>query len=300
MFNPLQHRVNIDALRKYAQKNFPSLCQPRPDNAHKGTCGTVCVVGGAKGMTGAAYLAADVALQTGCGKVLVGLNQSPNPVPFFETRPELMVDNAVDVLKTHHQIVDTWVVGCGLGRNETAAQLLKAIWNSSTPQLVLDADALHLLVEISKHLNPTKRADLVLTPHPAEAAHLLDTGVSQVEANRPWAARELASRYRAWVILKGHNTVISSARGALQENETGNSGLATAGSGDVLAGIIGSLLAQDIPAEEAVPAAVWLHGAAADVLVQMQIGPIGLCAGELAQAVRWLRNQLASSPSMSF
>lgn len=299
MFNPLQHRINIDNLRKHAQKNFPSLCQPRPDNAHKGTCGTVCVIGGAKGMTGAAYLAANAALHTGCGKVLVGLNQNPNPISFFETRPELMVDNAIDTLKTHHQIVDTWVVGCGLGRNETAGQLLKAIWNSSSPQLVLDADALHLLVEITKQLNPTKRADLVLTPHPAEAAHLLDTGVAQVEANRSWAARELASRYRAWVILKGHETVISSARGALQVNETGNSGLATAGSGDVLSGVIGSLLAQGIDAEEAVPAAVWLHGAAADILVQMQIGPIGLQAGELAQAIRWLRNQLASTPSMT-
>ncbi|QMT31937.1 NAD(P)H-hydrate dehydratase [Alysiella filiformis] len=299
MFNPLQHRINIDALRKYAQKNFPTLCQPRPHDAHKGTCGTVCVVGGAKGMVGAAFLAADAALQTGCGKVLVGLNQNPNPVPFFPTRPELMVDYAVDVLKTHHQIVDTWVVGCGLSRNETAGQLLKAIWNSSTPQLVLDADALHLLVDISKQLNPTKRADLVLTPHPAEAAHLLDTGVTQVEANRSWAARELASRYRAWVVLKGHETVISSARGALQVNETGNAGLATAGSGDVLSGIIGSLLAQGLEAEEAVPAAVWLHGAAADILAQMQIGPIGLMAGELAQAVRWLHNQLASTPSMT-
>lgn len=299
MFNPQQHRINLDNLRKHAQKHFPTLCQPRPDNAHKGICGTVCVIGGAKSMTGAAYLAAHAALHMGCGKVLVGLNQNPNPIAFFETRPELMVDNAIDTLKTHHQIVDTWVVGCGLGRNETAGQLLKAIWNSSSPQLVLDADALHLLVDIAKQLNPTKRADLVLTPHPAEAAHLLDTGVAQVEANRSWAARELASRYRAWVVLKGHETVISSARGALQVNETGNSGLATAGSGDVLSGVIGSLLAQGIDAEEAVPAAVWLHGAAADILVQMQIGPIGLQAGELAQAIRWLRNQLVNTPSMT-
>lgn len=299
MFNPLQHRINIDPYRKHAQKFFPSLCQPRPQDAHKGTCGTVCVIGGAKGMTGAAYLAANAALQTGCGKVLVGLNQNPNPVALFETRPEIMVDNAVDVLKTHHQNVDTWVVGCGLGRNETAGQLLKAIWNSNAPQLVLDADGLHLLVDISKQLNPTKRADLILTPHPAEAAHLLDTSVTQVEANRSWAARELASRYRAWVILKGHETVISSARGSLQVNETGNAGLATAGSGDVLAGILGSLLAQGLEAEEAVPAAVWIHGAAADILVQMQIGPVGLMSGELAQAVRWLHNQLIAAPNTS-
>lgn len=293
MFNPNQFRVNIDALRQQAKKLYPELCRPRPADVHKGMLGTVGIVGGAKGMTGAALLAGSAALHTGCGKVFVGLNQIPCPITVSDTHPELMIDNAVDVLKNHNQIVSTWVLGCGLGQNETAGQLLKAIWNSNAPQLVVDADALYLLVELSKHLTPTKRADLVLTPHPGEAAHLLDTGINQVQANRSWAARELASRYRAWVILKGHETVISSARGFLLVNETGNAGLATAGSGDVLSGIVGSLLAQGIPAEQAVPAAVWLHGAAADILVDMQMGPIGLQAGELMFAVRWLRNQLA-------
>ena len=94
------------------------------------------------------------------------------------------------------------------------------------------------------------------------------------------------------MILKGHDTLISSARGFLLVNPTGNAGLATAGSGDVLAGVVGSLLAQGIPAEQAVPAAVWLHGAASDILAQLHIGPIGLVASELADAIRWLRNQL--------
>ena len=139
------------------------------------------------------------------------------------------------------------------------------------------------------------RNDMVLTPHPGEAAYLLNTTVQQVQSHRDWAARELANRFHCWVVLKGHNTVISSARGFLHTNTTGNTGLATAGSGDVLAGMITSLLAQGIKAAEAVPAAVWLHGAAAELLEQSQVGPIGLLAGELAEMLRWLRNRLTAA-----
>lgn len=294
----LSHRsfalVQAESYRIYAQQHYPDLCRPRPVNSHKGTFGTVGVIGGSRGMLGAALLAGTAALYGGCGKVLVGLNQNPNPLPIYEPRPELIIDNAVDILTQHHQAVDTWVIGCGMGKNETATQILKAIWNSSAPQLVLDADALPILVEHSELFPHTKRVDLVLTPHPGEAARLLDVSIERIESNRSWAARELASRYRAWVILKGYETVISSARGFLLINPSGNAGLATAGSGDVLAGLVGSLLAQGIPAEQAVPASVWMHGVAAEILVQMQIGPIGLLSGELAETVRWLRNQIVT------
>lgn len=293
MFNRSLALVQIDSYRAYAQQHYPSLCQPRPENSHKGTFGTVAIVGGSKGMVGASVLAATSAMYTGCGKVLVGLNHVHNPPAVFHNRPEIMVDYAVDMVTNYHHIVDTWVVGCGLSKNETAVQILKALWNSSITQLVLDADALPILAEHSELFPPQhKRTDLVITPHPGEAAKLLNVSIERIEQNRDWAARELASRYRAWVILKGHDTLISSARGFLLTNPSGNAGLATAGSGDVLAGIVGSLLAQGIEAEEAVPAAVWLHGVAAEVLVQMQIGPIGMLAGELAEAVRWVRNQL--------
>lgn len=285
--------VPIDDYRQYALQYYPALCQKRPDNSHKGTFGTVGVLGGSKGMVGAALLAGSAALYAGCGKVLVGLNHTQYPPTVFHQRPEIMVDGIVDVLQ-HHQSVDTWVIGCGLGKNDTATQILKAVWNSSAPQLVLDADALPILVEHSEYFPHTKRTDLVLTPHPGEAARLLNVSVERIEQNRDWAARELASRYRAWVILKGHETLISSARGFLLMNPSGNAGLATAGSGDVLAGIVGSLLAQGIEAEQAVPGAVWMHGVAADILAHLQLGPIGLLAGEVAEAVRWLRNQLTT------
>ncbi|MCG7657658.1 NAD(P)H-hydrate dehydratase [Wielerella bovis] len=290
MFNTLP--PGITQYAQHAKEFYPSLLKPRAANSHKGTFGMVGVIGGAEGMAGAALLAGSAALYSGCGKVIVGFNQDTLPMPVDSHRPELMLDTAANLVK--REDINTWVIGCGLGQTESAARALHALWNSSKPQLVLDADAIHLLVDHSKLFPPMKRSDLVLTPHPGEAAYLLNMGINQVQSNRAWAAREIASRYRCWVVLKGHETVVSSARGFLHVNNSGNAGLATAGSGDVLAGIIGSLLAQGIVAEEAVPAAVWLHGAASEILASAQVGPIGLLADEIATAVRWLRNRLTA------
>ncbi|MDK4688596.1 NAD(P)H-hydrate dehydratase [Kingella negevensis] len=290
MFNTVPPRV-ADYVA-YAKANFPFLLQARPDDCHKGTFGTVGVLGGSEGMAGAALLAGTAALFSGCGKSIVAFNQAHLPMAVYPTRPELILDIAAHAVKRTD--ITTWAIGCGLGQTELAARALHALWNSTHPQLVLDADALHLLIEYPQFFPHTKRADLVLTPHPGEAAHLLNISVNQVQSNRAWAAREIAVRYRCWVVLKGHNTVISSARGFMHENTSGNAGLATAGSGDVLAGVIASFLAQGIEAEKAIPAAVWLHGAAAEILVAAQVGPIGLLANELNDAIRWLRNRLVA------
>lgn len=291
MFETLPKPV-VDSYKNYAVKQYPSLAKARAADSHKGTFGTVGVVGGVEGMAGAPLLAGSAALYAGCGKVVVGFNQANLPMAVYPAQPELILQTAAQMVK--REDISTWLIGCGLGRNEAGARALHAIWNSAHPQVVLDADAIHLLVEHPKLFPQTKRADLVLTPHPGEAAHLLDSSINQVQSNRAWAAREIASRYRCWVVLKGHQTVISSARGFLHVNETGNAGLATAGSGDVLAGVIASLLAQGIEAEEAVTAAVWLHGVAAELLSKTQQGPIGLTASELPVVIRWLRNQLVA------
>lgn len=292
MFDTLLNKSAVAAYKNYADKHYPALMQTRPANSHKGTFGTAGIIGGIEGMAGAPLLAGTAALYAGCGKVIIGLNQTDLGMTVYPTQPELILQTAAHAVKNEQ--INTWLIGSGLGRNEQAARALHAIWNSTHPQLILDADALHLLIEHPKLFPPTKRADLILTPHPGEAAHLLDTSINQVQSNRSWAAREMASRYRCWVVLKGHQTVISSARGFLHVNETGNAGLATAGSGDVLAGLITSLLAQGIEIETAIPAAVWLHGAAAEILVNAGYGPIGLTASELPVAIRWLRNQLAA------
>ena len=152
---------NIAPYRAHAQQYFPSLLNPRPNNSHKGTFGT---------LAGAALLAGIAALQTGCGKVFIGFNQATPPSAAYAYHPELMLDTAARTVQRDN--INTWVVGCGLGQNESAARALHAVWNSNHPQLVLDADALHLLVNHPKLFPPAKHPDLVLTPHPGEAAHL--------------------------------------------------------------------------------------------------------------------------------
>ncbi|RRD89152.1 NAD(P)H-hydrate dehydratase [Conchiformibius steedae] len=280
---------DTETSRRYALQHFPDICQPRPENSHKGTFGTVAVIGGSKGMTGAALLAAEAALYGGCGKVMVGLEHYPPPV--HHARLELMADDAVSVSAGS---ADVWVLGCGLAETDRAAALLAPVCRRADA-LVLDAGALNLLAKQALPLPDVGQTVRVLTPHPGEAARLLKSSVDAVEQNRVWAARELSSRHQAWVVLKGHESVIASAQGFLRINRSGNAGLATAGSGDVLAGLIGSLLAQGIAVEQAIAASVWLHGVAAEWLAARQTGPIGLLAGELPVAIRWLRNRLVST-----
>jgi hydroxyethylthiazole kinase-like uncharacterized protein yjeF len=201
-----------------------------------------------------------------------------------------MLHEAEDLLETAHNM-DAWAAGCGLGQSGYALNLLRQLFikRKSIP-LVLDADGLNAVA--SGELSPTwGKGDIVLTPHPTEAARLLQSETKKVQEDRSAAAMALAKKYKAWVVLKGAGTIICAPDLSWQINPTGNVGLATAGSGDVLSGMLVSLLAQGMPMQTAVPAAVWLHGTAADRLVQQGIGPIGLTAGELADAARSIRNQ---------
>lgn len=268
---------------------LPALFAPRGQNTHKGSFGTVGVVGGGPGMTGAALLAARAALKTGAGKVLVGFAQDAAPLACDPLQPELMLRDARSLLEQDWGVT-AWVAGCGIGTGALAANALSELFvlRRGSP-LVLDADGLNLLARGDIQPNWGEGA-VVLTPHPAEAGRLLGMDTAEVQADRPAAARKLAQRYRAWIVLKGAGTVVCSPDGDLRVNTSGNPGLATAGTGDVLAGMLGSLIAQKLPLEQAVAGAVWLHGAAADALVAQGVGPIGLTAGELADAVRALRN----------
>lgn len=268
---------------------LPALFTPRGQDTHKGSFGTVGVVGGGPGMTGAALLAARAALKTGAGKVLVGFAQDACPLPCDPLQPELMLRDFRSLLDEDWGVT-AWVAGCGIGTGALAANALSELFvlRRQAP-LVLDADGLNLLARGDIRPN-WGSGPVVLTPHPAEAARLLAVGTDQVQGDRTRAAWQLAQRYQAWVVLKGAGTVVCAPDGGLRINTSGNPGLATAGTGDVLAGMLGSLLAQKLPLDQAVQGAVWLHGAAADALVAQGIGPIGLTAGELADAARALRN----------
>lgn len=275
-----------------SEKQIEALFTPRAPQSHKGTFGSAALLGGSAGMTGAAILAARAALKTGAGKVFVGLTQTPSPVAYDSLNPELMIHEASNLFPLALDI-QAWGAGCGLGHSNYALQCLRQVFlkRQGNP-LVLDADGLNALAE--GFIAPTwGRGDVVLTPHPAEAGRLLGITTQAVQTDRHAAALELARRFQAWVVLKGAQTVVCAPDLSWQINQTGNAGLATAGSGDVLTGMLVSLLAQGLPTEVAVPAAVWLHGAAADRLVRLGIGPIGMTAGELADAARAIRNRCA-------
>ncbi|MEY3898901.1 MAG: hypothetical protein RI962_56, partial [Pseudomonadota bacterium] len=175
----------------------------------------------------------------------------------------------------------------GLGNARAAHDLVARALSTHLP-LVLDADALNLVAQeygLQQRL-ARRRAPSLLTPHPAEAARLIGSDTSQVQDNRLSVAAELAARFNACVILKGSGSVVAAADGRLAINPTGNPALATAGSGDVLAGLCGALLARHHSAWETALAAAWLHGAAADRMVAEGIGPVGVTASELPHYVR--------------
>ncbi|WP_306607736.1 NAD(P)H-hydrate dehydratase [Azonexus sp.] len=267
---------------------FASRLQPRQKNSHKGSFGGVGVIGGSHSMAGAALLAGRAALKLGAGRVYLGLLDPDGPAVDL-SQPELMI-RPVDTL--FQADLQALLCGPGLGQSAEAIQWLKQALDCPLP-LVLDADALNLLA-LDRRLEAklSKRtAPAILTPHPAEAARLLEISTHEVQADRITAACALARRYTCPVALKGCGTVIAAVDGRWWINTTGNPGMATAGMGDVLSGLTSTLLAQNWPAELALIAAVHLHGAAADRLVEQGIGPAGMTAGEVIDAARSLFNQ---------
>ncbi|UOO83142.1 NAD(P)H-hydrate dehydratase [Uruburuella testudinis] len=294
MFSSPYRVTHFDTLLQNAG-HFPHIFAPRAEESHKGTYGTLAVIGGAEGMSGAVVLAASAAIYSGCGKVWAGFNQKALPFPVIPERPEIMLDTAAGLQQ--RQDIGAWVLGCGLGLGSTSVTLLRAqLAACRAAPLLLDADALTLLAHHPDLADQAVRqTPLVLTPHPAEAARLLSCTTAAIQADRSAAARQIAQKFHAHTVLKGRHTIVCSPNGSEYINRSGNPGLATAGSGDVLSGIIGSLLAQGVPVGEAVCGGVWLHGAAADVLRDSGIGEIGMLAGELAAAARWLRNRMIAA-----
>jgi len=268
---------------------FAAQLAPRRQNTHKGSFGDVAIVGGAHGMLGAAVLAGRGALYAGAGRVFVAtVDVGPG---YDSAQPELMY-------RTSHDFEiegRTLVLGPGMGDALEAMRVLGHGIDASGP-VVIDADGLNLVASSTDLQARVARrvAETVVTPHPLEAARLLGISAGEVQADRLGSARTLAKRLNAVVVLKGSGTVLAAPDGALAINPTGNPGLATGGTGDVLAGVAGALLAQGWPAWEAAVGAVWMHGAAADALVADGIGPVGLTAGELPAAIRKVLNGLVA------
>jgi hydroxyethylthiazole kinase-like uncharacterized protein yjeF len=266
---------------------FKAALNPRPRNFHKGLAGSLGILGGAAGMTGAALLAGRAALKLGAGKVYVGFLEQDS-MEVDPAAPELMLRHADDVLGLD---LDAVLAGPGLGQGERAETLVGAALASEIP-CVLDADALNLLSQ-SEMLRKTcahRSTETLVTPHPAEAARLLGSTVANVQENRVKAARLLAENLNAHVVLKGNGSVLATRDGQWFVNTSGNPGMASAGMGDVLAGMLGGLLAQRYSGEAALVLGTHLHGAAADALVTAGTGPVGLTASELIDPARRIWN----------
>lgn len=259
----------------------PALPPPRARNSHKGNFGNVAVLGGAEGMVGAALLAARSALLAGGGRVFAWLLAQNAPVVDMAC-PELMLRHP-DLAQIEN-FSGSIVAGPGMGRDKP--ELLAAALRTINP-LVLDADALHLLANSADLKNTLRtRGNAIFTPHPGEAAVLLGTDAVTIQADRIRSAQNIASEYNAVTVLKGCGSIIATPDGRWFINASGNPGLSSAGMGDVLAGVIGALIAQGLNAEQAALAAVHLHGKAADALVKNGFGPAGLTASEVAEEIR--------------
>lgn len=271
----------------------PPPLPPRPREAHKGQMGRVVLIAGSRGMAGAAALAAEAALRGGAGYAVVCCPGAITPdltaaVPSAILRPcgdatraELGAEDLPSI-RGECAAAQAVVIGPGLGTGARAwlPDLLRD-WRG--PPLVLDADALNALAAHPGALAALP-ASCVLTPHPGEAARLLawPEGGKRVQADRAGALAALCERTAATVVLKGADTLIGARGGEPLRNPTGNAGLATAGSGDVLSGLIGALLARGMSTGEAARLGAWIHGRAADLIAE-QIGQDALIASDLAR-----------------
>jgi ADP-dependent NAD(P)H-hydrate dehydratase / NAD(P)H-hydrate epimerase len=261
----------------------------RKPDAHKGSFGSVAIIGGDKGMTGAVLLAARAALYCGAGRIYAALLASNAP-DVDSIQPEIMLRLPADINQLTQ--LNCVVIGPGLGHSNTAIALL-TFWLAKNIAILLDADALNLIANHS-HLAAmvkSRHAETVITPHVGEAARLLATSTEDVQKNRIDSAVNLAKLLQVTCVLKGAGTICAHADGSLFINATGNVGLASGGTGDVLSGIIGSLMAQGLLGLDAAKLGVFVHGTAADALVKKGVGPIGLTASELALEARLILNQ---------
>ena len=261
----------------------------RRANSHKGDYGSVGIIGGASGMLGAALLAGRAALHLGAGRVYVGL-LDPNRPGVDLQQPELMLREYQEIPALAN--LNCLAVGPGLGTSPEAGKCVRTALAGKLP-LVLDADALNLIAAdpaLQKQLC-NRRNENVLTPHPAEAARLLGATTAQIQADRVAAAVEIARRLHSHVVVKGAGSVCATPDGHWFINNSGNPGMASAGMGDALTGMIAAMIAQGASAQTALLAGVHLHGAAGDALVAAGNGPVGLTAGELCYAARKLINR---------
>jgi len=285
LLEPVEKGISLLTARKAA-----ALIPGRPENAHKGTSGRALLIAGSKGYTGAAALACESCLRTGAGLVTLAVPESLNNImevkltetitlPYPDLKKLSGVKGVAEMLMKAMTGSKVIAAGPGIGRAMTVRRLVAHLTHSLKLPAVLDADALFPEIAASHSL-----ARPVLTPHPGEMARLLGTTTEDVVNNSVELCRECARQYRAITVLKGAHSLIATPEGDVHINPTGNAGMATAGMGDVLTGIITGLIAQGAPSRDAALLGVYLHGLAGDMAAS-ELGGRGLVASDLISRI---------------
>lgn len=266
----------------------------RPDDSNKGTLGSLLCICGSYGMAGAAIMAGKAALRCGIGLLKIAVPKSIYPVcatnilesvyyPLEETSNGVISSKNADFLLEMCEKSSAVVIGCGLSVCNDTKNLVQSVITNCEKPLVIDADALNCICnkpEILKNL----KAPAIITPHPGEMARLLHSTPKTVNSNRENTAIDFAKKFGVVTVLKGAGTIIASPDGEVYINHTGNSGMATGGSGDVLSGIIGSLLAQGAAPINAAAAGVFLHGTIGDLAAE-KLGKISMLPTDMIDMI---------------
>ncbi|UCE17813.1 MAG: NAD(P)H-hydrate dehydratase [Gemmatimonadota bacterium] len=276
------------------REGIARLIPRRAPNAHKGDCGRVAVVAGSVGMTGAAALSCQAALRAGAGMTILGIPRSLNDVmeikltetmtkPLPETKERTLSLAAESGIEELMDWADVLAIGPGLSLNKETQELVRNITRKVRIPTVIDADGLNALAGHHDCL-ADRKAELILTPHAGELSRLIDRPIGEIEAHRISLAQKVGEDLGVVLVLKGAPTVVADPTGTVHINSTGNAGMATAGCGDVLTGLIAGLLAQGLKGPEAAVAGVFLHGAAGDLAAEKK-GTLGVIAGDIAEKI---------------
>lgn len=276
------------------KKMICNIIPERKKDTHKGTYGKVGVIGGSKGMTGAVALASRACLRSGSGLVYSFVPESLSNIieilvteavtlPITCTNEGHFGIDSIDEIKEAIDKIDCLVLGPGMGVDKERIRFIKEILSYTNKPIVLDADGINCISKDNKALAQRQHIT-VITPHPAELARLLDVTVEKIQSNRIEYCRYTARTFNTITVLKGYNTVISNPNGDIYINTTGNPGMSTAGSGDVLSGMIASFIGQKIEPLDAAIAGVFLHGLAGDIGAKEK-GEYGLIAGDIVESI---------------
>ncbi len=280
-------KLKLELIEK---ESILSYFKPRKKDTHKGTYGHLFILAGSFGKTGAAVMAGKAALKMGAGLVTIGTPKSCLPIiarsmmelmtePLAETEEKTLSEEALEKVLTLLKDKDAILIGPGITTNSSTSALVFSLLEKIDKPMVIDADGLNILASKPEVLK-NKKKNIVLTPHPGEFARLLKKTTKEILKNKIEYARDFASNYNVYLILKGYRTLIATPQGKVYVNPTGNPGMATAGSGDVLSGMLGGMIVQEKEFLESVLAGVYVHGLCGD-LASQKIGEKSIVAGDL-------------------